>query len=78
MLLELCAFTAVGAGAGDRASAGCVGGDTPVHTCTHLPLPYLHGTPHTHSFYGESIPGSVLCERLASYKHLHNLYWYTR
>ncbi|KAF8062974.1 PAG1 [Scenedesmus sp. PABB004] len=30
------------------------------------------------SFYGEPIPGSVLCERLASYKHVFNLYWYTR
>lgn len=30
------------------------------------------------SFYGESIPGNVLCERIASYKHLFNLYWYTR
>lgn len=30
------------------------------------------------SFYGEAIPGNVLCERIASYKHLFNLYWYTR
>jgi hypothetical protein len=30
------------------------------------------------SFYNESIPGNVLCERIASYKHLFNLYWYTR
>lgn len=30
------------------------------------------------SFYGESIPGNVLCDRIASYKHLFNLYWYTR
>lgn len=26
-------------------------------------------------FYGESIPGHVLAERLASYVHLFNLYW---
>lgn len=34
--------------------------------------------PWCRSFYGESIPGNVLCERIASYKHLFNLYWYTR
>lgn len=28
--------------------------------------------------YGESIPGNVLCERLASYKHVFNLYWSVR
>mmetsp|Transcript_36135 Transcript_36135/g.80415 ORF Transcript_36135/g.80415 Transcript_36135/m.80415 type:complete len:250 (-) Transcript_36135:623-1372(-) len=26
-------------------------------------------------FYGEHIPGHVLCERVASYVHLFNLYW---
>lgn len=30
------------------------------------------------SFYGEPIPGRVLCERLASYMHLFNLYWSMR
>jgi 20S proteasome subunit alpha 7 len=30
------------------------------------------------SFYGGSIPGRVLCERLASYMHLFNLYWSMR
>jgi 20S proteasome subunit alpha 7 len=30
------------------------------------------------SFYGESIPGNVLCERVASYKHAFNLYWSMR
>eukprot|EP00878_Enallax_costatus_P003267 GHUV01003470.1.p1 GENE.GHUV01003470.1~~GHUV01003470.1.p1 ORF type:complete len:250 (+),score=72.50 GHUV01003470.1:219-968(+) len=30
------------------------------------------------SMYGESIPGNVLCERLASYKHVFNLYWSVR
>jgi len=29
-------------------------------------------------FYGEPIPGNVLCERIASYKHMYNLYWWTR
>lgn len=29
-------------------------------------------------FYGEPIPGRVLCERLASYMHLFNLYWSMR
>lgn len=29
-------------------------------------------------FYGEPIPGHVLCERLASYTHLFNLYWSLR
>eukprot|EP00775_Hariotina_reticulata_P013232 gene13232-13363_t len=30
------------------------------------------------SFYGEPIPGNVLCERIASFKHMYNLYWWTR
>lgn len=29
-------------------------------------------------FYGEHIPGAVLCERVASYIHLFNLYWSLR
>lgn len=29
-------------------------------------------------FYGETIPGYVLSERIASYVHLFNLYWYVR
>ncbi|KAK9822442.1 hypothetical protein WJX74_011023 [Apatococcus lobatus] len=29
-------------------------------------------------FYGEVIPGYVLSERIASYVHLFNLYWYVR
>jgi len=30
------------------------------------------------STYGEPIPGSVLCERVASYMHMYNLYWSVR
>ncbi len=30
------------------------------------------------SLYGDSIPGRVLADRLASYVHLFNLYWYSR
>ncbi len=30
------------------------------------------------SLYGDAIPGRVLADRLASYVHLFNLYWYTR
>ena len=30
------------------------------------------------SFYGDPIPGNVLAERLASYVHMYNLYWYVR
>ena len=30
------------------------------------------------SFYGGPIPGAVLCERVASYMHLFNLYWSMR
>ena len=30
------------------------------------------------SFYGEQIPGHVLADRIASYVHLFNLYWYLR
>lgn len=30
------------------------------------------------SFYGHTIPGSVLAERVASYVHVFNLYWYVR
>jgi hypothetical protein len=30
------------------------------------------------NFYGDQIPGHVLCERLASYVHLFNLYWSMR
>ena len=26
-------------------------------------------------FYGEPIPGHVLCDRVASYVHMFNLYW---
>lgn len=29
-------------------------------------------------FYGEAIPGNVLCERVASYLHMYNLYWSVR
>lgn len=29
-------------------------------------------------FYGEPIPGHVLCERVASYVHMFNLYWSLR
>ena len=29
-------------------------------------------------FYGEVIPGYVLSDRIASYVHLFNLYWYVR
>lgn len=29
-------------------------------------------------FYGDSIPGHVLAERIASYMHLYNLYWSVR
>lgn len=45
--------------------------------CFCLPLP-VYTCVCLHSFYGESIPGNVLCDRIASYKHLFNLYWYTR
>lgn len=30
------------------------------------------------SFYGDPIPGSVLAERVASFVHVFNLYWYVR
>jgi hypothetical protein len=30
------------------------------------------------SFYGDSIPGQTLCDRIASYVHLFTLYWYVR
>mmetsp|Transcript_1505 Transcript_1505/g.5155 ORF Transcript_1505/g.5155 Transcript_1505/m.5155 type:complete len:251 (+) Transcript_1505:196-948(+) len=30
------------------------------------------------SFYGDLIPGKVLCDRVASYKHLFSLYWSVR
>lgn len=30
------------------------------------------------SFYGDPIPGHVLAERVASYMHVFNLYWYVR
>jgi 20S proteasome subunit alpha 7 len=30
------------------------------------------------NMYGDPIPGHVLAERVASYKHLFNLYWYVR
>jgi hypothetical protein len=30
------------------------------------------------SLYGDAIPGRVLADRLASYVHLFNLYWYSR
>lgn len=30
------------------------------------------------SFYGDSIPGHLLSERIASFVHLFNLYWYVR
>eukprot|EP00891_Asterochloris_glomerata_P004683 jgi/Astpho2/4683/Aster-00244 len=30
------------------------------------------------NFYGEQIPGHVLADRVASYVHLFNLYWYLR
>lgn len=30
------------------------------------------------NFYGDSIPGHVLSERIANYVHLFNLYWYVR
>lgn len=30
------------------------------------------------SFYGDPIPGQVLAERVASYMHVFNLYWYVR
>ncbi len=30
------------------------------------------------SFYGDPIPGHVLAERIASYMHVFNLYWYVR
>jgi 20S proteasome subunit alpha 7 len=30
------------------------------------------------SFYGEPIPGHVLAERVASFVHVFNLYWYVR
>lgn len=30
------------------------------------------------NFYGEPIPGRVLADRVASYKHVFNLYWYVR
>ncbi|KAI8113278.1 hypothetical protein M9435_003282 [Picochlorum sp. BPE23] len=30
------------------------------------------------SFYGDKIPGHVLAERVASFVHLFNLYWYVR
>jgi len=28
--------------------------------------------------YGNPIPGKILCDRLGSYVHLYNLYWYAR
>ena len=30
------------------------------------------------SFYGDSIPGHVLADRVASFVHVFNLYWYAR
>ncbi len=30
------------------------------------------------SFYGDPIPGHILAERVASYVHVFNLYWYVR
>lgn len=30
------------------------------------------------SFYGDAIPGHVLAERIASFMHVFNLYWYVR
>jgi 20S proteasome subunit alpha 7 len=30
------------------------------------------------SFYGDAIPGHVLAERVASFVHVFNLYWYVR
>ena len=30
------------------------------------------------SFYGDPIPGAILAERVASYVHIFNLYWYVR
>ena len=30
------------------------------------------------SFYGDSIPGQVLADRVASFVHVFNLYWYAR
>ena len=30
------------------------------------------------SFYGDSIPGHLLSDRLASYMHVFNLYWHLR
>ena len=32
----------------------------------------------TRSFYGESIPGHVLADRLAAFVHVFTLYWYVR
>ncbi len=30
------------------------------------------------SVYGDAIPGHVLADRIASYVHIFNLYWYVR
>ena len=30
------------------------------------------------SFYGDIIPGQVLADRVASFVHVFNLYWYAR
>ena len=30
------------------------------------------------SFYGDAIPGHVLADRVASFVHVFNLYWYAR
>ncbi len=47
-----------------------------MHTNTRLWL--IASCPCAHRFYGDAIPGTVLCERIASYMHAFNLYWYMR
>ena len=48
----------------------------PIHRAFAPLIPF----PHTHdnSLYGSPIPGHVLAERLASFVHAFNLYWYVR
>jgi 20S proteasome subunit alpha 7 len=31
-----------------------------------------------YSTYGDIVPGHVLCDRVASFVHVFNLYWYVR
>lgn len=51
--------------------------------CPHTPRPRTLSIPQpppspNHSLYGSPIPGHVLAERLASFVHAFNLYWYVR